>query len=156
MKASAGALDEYTLIDGYSNKVTAHSRYRTDFSNLDTNTSGRPGLTRGDYDYFRPDEAIPKKVKHVMYRADDIYQRVGLVKNVVDLMGDFATQGIRIVHRNKRVERFYKRWFEKINGKDRSERFVNNLYKTGNVVIDRQTGKLTTKAAEGMFKALET
>jgi hypothetical protein len=154
MKASAGALDEYTLIDGYSNKATAHSRYRTDFSNLDTNTSGRPGLTRGDYDYFRPDEAVPRKVKNVMYRADDIYQRVGLVKNVVDLMGDFATQGIRIVHRNKRVERFYKRWFEKCNGKDRSERFVNNLYKTGNVVVDRQTGKLTTKATEKMFKAL--
>jgi hypothetical protein len=153
MKASAGALDEYTLIDGH-NKATAHSRYRTDFSNLDTNTSGRPGLTRGDYDYFRPDEAVPKKVKNIMYRADDIYQRVGLVKNVVDLMGDFATQGIRIVHRNKRVERFYKRWFEKCNGKDRSERFINNLYKTGNVVVDRQTGKLTTKATEKMFKAL--
>tara|TARA_R100000278_G_scaffold120969_1_gene103969 strand:- start:4726 stop:6915 length:2190 start_codon:yes stop_codon:yes gene_type:complete len=150
-KATAGALDEYTLID---NKATAHSRYRTDFSNLDTNTSGRPGLTRGDYDYFRPDEAIPRQVKNVMYRADDIYQRVGLVKNVIDLMGDFATQGIRIVHRNKRIERFYRRWFEKCNGKDRSERFVNNLYKTGNVVIDRQTGKLTTKASEQMFKAL--
>ena len=54
-----------------------------------------------------------KKIKSIMYRADDIYQRVGLVKNVIDLMGDFATQGIRIVHRNKRVERFYKRWFEK-------------------------------------------
>ena len=149
-KASAGALDEYTLID----KTTAHSRFRTDFSNLDSNTSGRPGLTRGDYDYFRPDEAVPKKVKNIMYRADDVYQRVGLVKNVVDLMGDFATQGIRIVHRNKRVERFYRRWFEKCEGKDRSERFVNNLYKTGNVVVDRQTGKLNTKAAEKMFKAL--
>jgi hypothetical protein len=149
-KASAGALDEYTLI----NKATGHSRYRTNFSNLDTNTSSRPGLTRGDYDYFRPDEAIPRQVKNVMHRADDIYQRVGLVKNVVDLMGDFATQGIRIVHRNKRVERFYKRWFEKCEGKDRSERFVNNLYKTGNVIVDRQTGKLSTKAAEKMFKAL--
>ena len=94
-KATAGALDEYTLID----KATAHSRYRTDFSNLDTNTSSRPGLTRADYDYFRPDESVPRKVKNVMYRADDVYQRVGLVKNVVDLMGDFATQGIRIVHR---------------------------------------------------------
>ena len=100
-KASAGALDEYTLV----NKATAHGRYRTDYSNLDTNTSGRPGLTRSDYDYFRPDEAIPKHLKNIMFKADDIYQRVGLVKNVIDLMGDFATQGIRIVHRNKRIER---------------------------------------------------
>jgi hypothetical protein len=148
-KASAGALDEYTLV----NKATAHGRYRTDYSNLDTNTSGRPGLTRSDYDYFRPDEAIPKHLKNIMFKADDIYQRVGLVKNVIDLMGDFATQGIRIVHRNKRIERFYRRWFQKIEGKDRSERFVNNLYKTGNVIVNRQTGKLTLKATQNMFKA---
>ena len=60
----------------------------------------------------------------------------------IDLMGDFASQGIRLVHRNKRIERFYRRWFKKINGKDRSERFLNNLYKSGNVVIDRRTAKL--------------
>ena len=149
-KASAGALDEYTSVD----KAMGHARYRTDYSNLDSNTSGRPGLTRSDYDFFRPDEAVPRLVKNVIYRAEDVYQRVGLVKNVIDLMGDFATQGIRIVHRNKKIERFYKRWFQKVEGKDRSERFVNNLYKTGNVIINRQTGKLGLKATENMFKAL--
>jgi hypothetical protein len=150
-KASAGALDEYTAV---GNKTVAHSRYRTDFSNLDTNTSGRPGLTRSDYDFFRPDEAVPKRVKNIMLKAEDIYQRVGLVKNVIDLMGDFATQGIRIVHRNKKVERFYQRWFQKIGGKDRSERFVNNLYKTGNVIVNRQIGKISKKVEQNMYKAL--
>lgn len=151
-KASAGALDEYTLVQ----KSTAGRRYGLDYSNLDTNTGSRPGLTRSDYDFFRPEEAIPKQIKHIMWKADDIYQRVGLVKNVIDLMGDFATQGIRIVHRNKRIERFYRRWFQKIEGKDRSERFVNNLYKTGNVIINRQTGKLSLKASEKMFQSLGT
>ena len=62
------------------------------------------------------------------------YDRVGLVRNVIDLMGDFACQGINLVHPNKRIEKFYKAWFNKINGKERSERFLNLLYRTGNVV----------------------
>jgi hypothetical protein len=149
-KASAGALEEYTLI----NKASASRRFYNDFSNLDTNTSSRPGLTRSDYDFFRPDEAIPIHVKAIIKKAEDIYQKVGLVKNVIDLMGDFAVQGIKIVHKNKRIERFYRQWFKKIGGKDRSERFLNNLYKTGNIVINRQTGKISTKIADQLYKAI--
>ena len=148
MKSCSDSLDEFTGIQ------KAEARYNRDFSNLDTNTGGRPGLTRQDYDYFRPDEAVPTKIKPIMRRADDIYQRVGLVKNVIDLMGDFAVQGIKLVHKNKRIERFYRKWFQKVRGKDRSERFLNNLYKTGNVVINRQTGKLNLKTAEKLYKAI--
>lgn len=150
LKASAGALEEYTGI----NKAVAGRRYYNDFSNLDGNTGGRPGLTRTDYDYFRPDEAVPKHVKSIIKKAEQIYQRVGLVKNVIDLMGDFAVQGVKIVHKNKRIERFYRHWFKKINGKDRSERFLNNLYKTGNVVINRQTGKIGAKITNELYKAI--
>ena len=85
--------------------------------------------------------------------ADQIYNRVGLVKNVIDLMGDFASQGIRLVHPNKRIQRFYKNWFEKVKGEERSERFLNHLYRTGNIVINRQTAKISLKVADEMYKA---
>jgi hypothetical protein len=147
---SAKSLDEFTGVQ----RSEANRRYGFNYSNLDTNISGRPGLTRSDYDYFRPDEAVPKRIKIILRRADDIYQRVGLVKNVIDLMGDFAAQGIRLVHKNKRIERFYRRWFQKINGRDRSERFLNNLYKTGNVVINRQTGKLSLKVVDKLYQSM--
>jgi hypothetical protein len=147
---SAKSLDEFTGVQ----RADASRRYGFNYSNLDTNISGRPGLTRSDYDYFRPDEAVPKRIKIILRRADDIYQRVGLVKNVIDLMGDFAAQGIRLVHKNKRIERFYRRWFQKINGRDRSERFLNNLYKTGNVVINRQTGKLSLKVVDRLYQSM--
>ena len=150
LKASAGALEEYTGI----NKAVAGRRYFNDFSNLDGNTGGRPGLTRTDYDYFRPDEAVPKQVKRIIKKAEDVYQKVGLVKNVIDLMGDFGVQGIKIVHKNKRIERFYRNWFKKVSGKDRSERFLNNLYKTGNVVINKQTGKISAKVNNNLYKAI--
>jgi hypothetical protein len=153
LKSTASSLDEYTLID----KATAAGsgrRYYHDFSNLDGPTGGRPGLTKSDYYNFRPEEAPPNKVKAILRRADDIYQRVGLVKNVIDLMGDFASQGIRLVHRNKRIERFYRQWFKKINGKDRSERFLNNLYKSGNIVVDRRTAKISLKVADKLYQSL--
>ena len=149
-EASKG-LDEFGLID----KTTAGtgSRFR-DFSNLDGPTSGRPGLTRSDYDFFRPDEAVPNQIKAIFYRADLIYNRVGLVKNVIDLMGDFASQGIRLVHPNKRIEKFYRKWFEKVRGEERSERFLNNLYRIGNVVINRQTAKISLKVADSLYRTV--
>jgi hypothetical protein len=154
LKKSSEALDEYTGIQNASASYAGGRRYSIDFSNLDGDIGGRPGLTRNDYYAFRPDEAVPKKIKLIIRRADDIYQRVGLVKNVIDLMGDFAVQGVRLVHKNKRIERFYRTWFKKINGKDRSERFLNNLYKTGNIIIHKQTGKISLKVSENLYKSL--
>lgn len=147
---SSRSLDEYGL---FSNKTTAATSRFRNFMNLDGQTSGRPGLTKSDYDYFRPDEAIPTEIKAIFAMADQIYNRVGLVKNVIDLMGDFASQGIRLVHPNKRIERFYRNWFEKVKGEERSERFLNHLYRVGNVVINRQTAKISVKVAEDMYKA---
>ena len=150
LNEASSSLEEYGLVD---KAVANNSRYRLDFSNLTSNTSGRPGLTRSDYDYFRPEESIPNQIKFIFRKASIIYDKVGLVKNVVDLMGDFACQGIRPVCKNKKAERFYRNWFEKVNGEDRSERFLNNLYKVGNVVINRQTAKISLKMAESLSKA---
>lgn len=150
MSKASESLEECTLIQ----RSTAGRRYSLDYSSLDGKTGGRPGLTRTDYDFFRPDEAVPRhNIKIIMRRAEDIYHRIGLVKNVIDLMADFGVQGIRLVHPNKRIERFYQRWFSKVSGKDRSERFLNNLYKTGNVVINKQTAKIGKKAIDTMYKA---
>lgn len=147
-EASKG-LDEFGLID---KTIANNSRYRLDFSNLSPNSSGRPGLTRRDYDYFRPEESIPIYIKSIFQKAIVMYDRVGIVKNVIDLMADFASRGIRPVHPNKKIERFYRNWFDKVNGEDRSERFLNNLYKVGNVVINRQTAKIGIKTENSLYK----
>ena len=151
LKEASRGLEEFGIADNKSTASTT-SRFRS-FINLDGYVSGRPGFNRADYDYFRPDEAVPTKIKEIFSNCDVIYNRVGLVKNVIDLMGDFASQGVRLVHPNKRIERFYRNWFEKVNGEERSERFLNNLYRVGNVVINRQTAKISIKIADEMYKA---
>ena len=89
LKASSGCLDEYGLF-----RTSAGFRNRSnDYSNLlPGGIHGKPGLTRRGYDYFRPDEAVPTEIKLIIRRADDVYQRVGLVKNVIDLMGACVIQ----------------------------------------------------------------
>lgn len=150
LNKASESLSEY---DGIQHASAAPLYLRNDFSNILPNISGKPGLSRSDYDYFRPQEAVPTHVKDIISRADSIYQKIGLVKNVIDLMSDFSSQGIRIVHPNKRIERFYRNWFKKVKAKDRSERFLNNLYRTANIVINRQTAKIGTKTTNEMYKA---
>lgn len=133
-------------------RTHAASRYR-DYSDLAPHVSGRPGLTRQDYDYFRPDEAVPKKHKQIIQACNMAYKKCSIIRNVIDLMGDFACQGIRLAHRDKNIEQFYQAWFKKVCGVDRSERFLNNLYRTGNVVVRKQRGKITVRVQEEMQKS---
>ena len=80
----------------------------------------------------------------------DAYDKVGIIRNIIDLMGDFGSQGIQIVHRDKSVEKFYQQWFKSVHGKERSERFLNNLYKTGNVIIYRSYANVTPQLSNYM------
>lgn len=150
LNEASKSLSEFEVVQ----RTSGSARQRLDFSNLDKGVSGKPGLTRSDYDVFRPDEAVPEKLKNIIRTADNIYHRVGLVKNVIDLMGDFACQGIRLSHPNKRIQKFYRSWFEKIGGYERSERFLNNIYRTGNVVINRQTAKISLKVTDKLYRSV--
>lgn len=147
--ATAGkALAEYTSF----NHTTSDARF-TDFSNILPNISGRPGMTRPGYNFFRPEEASPQFYKHIMVKSHNAYNKVGIIRNVIDLMADFASQGIRIVHPNKRTEKFYRNWFKRVNGPERAERFLNYLYRNGNVYLKRQTAKISIPNQTSMYTA---
>ena len=125
--------------------------YRT-FKDIETYRSVRPGFDRDDYNAFRPGEAVPKKQKKIIKMCMQAYDKVGIVRNVIDLMGDFSSQGLSIVHPNKTIERFFRRWFKEINGMERSERFLNYLYRCGNVVVKRRTAKINKKKEKELRK----
>lgn len=125
------------------------------FRNIDSpTTSVRDAYSRLDYEYFRPNEAMPKRHKDILGACMEAYKRVSVVRQVVDMMGDFCSQGIRLVHPNKSVERFYEAWFEKVNGPERSERFANLFYRTGNVVVKRATAKIDDDIASEWRKSI--
>lgn len=123
---------------------TQGSTYRH-FIDVEPNRSVKPQFTQQDYYAFRPNEAVPAQQRRAIKMCMDAYDKVGIIRNIIDLMGDFGCQGIQIVHQNKSVEKFYQQWFKSVNGKERSERFLNNLYKTGNVIMYRSYAKITPK-----------
>ena len=114
-----------------------------DFLNVEPNRSVRPSYTSQDYYAFRQEEQIPTRQKRIIKMCMDAYDKVGIVRNIIDLMGDFGSQGISIVHENKSVEKFFQQWFRKIDGKERSERFLNNLYRTGQVFLYKSFANIT-------------
>ena len=120
------------------------------FLDIEPNTSVRPSFGHNDYYAFRPNEATPTKQKKAIKLCMDAYEKVGIIRNVIDLMGDFGCQGIDIVHESKSVEKFYKQWFKKVDGKGRSERFLNNLYKAGQVFTYRSNAAITPEIKKYM------
>ena len=134
--------DNIESYDGIQ-KATAYNR--RSFLDIEPNRSVRTGFNREDYNRFRSSEAVPKKQKEAIRMCMAAYDRVGIIRNVIDLMADFAGQGITIVHPNKRIEKFFRAWFQKVNGGERTERFLNTLYRCGNVVVKRRTAKINKK-----------
>jgi hypothetical protein len=140
------------ISDLYGSVMSASASSRR-YLDIEPNISVRDEYTRDDYYGFRPSEYTQTQSKKLMTKCAQAYDNVGLIKQVIDLMGDFASQGIRISHTSKPIERFYRRWWEKVNGSERSERFLNYLYRLGNVVVYKSTGKITKKNQKDMSKA---
>ena len=129
-------------LDAYEGVSKASHFYR-DFIDIEPNRSVKPSFGYNDYYAFRPEEQVPTKQKKIIKMCMDAYDKVGIIRNIIDLMGDFGCQGINIVHENESVEKFFKQWFKKIDGKERSERFLNNLYRTGQAIVYKSYANIT-------------
>jgi hypothetical protein len=137
----AKAFEQFSdSIDAYDGISRANHR---GFLDIESNRSVRPGFTSQDYYAFRPEEEVPRKQKRIIKMCMDAYDKVGIIRNIIDLMGDFGSQGINVVHEDKGVEKFFKQWFKKVEGKERSERFLNNLYRTGQVFTYKSYANIT-------------
>ena len=114
------------------------------------NTSVRDGYGRLDHDYLRPESALPKTVADGISKSARAYDKHGIVRNIFDMMSDFTIQGITIYHPNEKIQAFYRNWFKKVHGVERSERFVNLLLKVANVVVERATARIGASREQQM------
>jgi len=143
LRTTEGVLDQYQ-------GVQRASGARRSFIDIEPNRSVRTSYVRDDYNRFRDEESVPARQKEAIRMCMSAYDRVGIVRNVIDLMGDFACQGITLVHPNKRIEQFYRKWFERCGGRERSERFLNLFYRCGNVIVKKRNAKVNKKVEKDL------
>jgi hypothetical protein len=147
-EAMDSAASNYESYDG----VKANASYRS-YIDIEPNISVRDSYRSSDYYSFRSNEAPAESTKKAIRQCMNAYEKVGIIKNIIDLMGDFASQGITIHHKNEKIQNFYNKWWEKVNGVERSERFLNLLYRSGNVIVYKRFGKVNKKKQTEMSKA---
>lgn len=134
---------------GYGDNI--YSNMRT-FREVEPNLSVRNDFNKGDYDYYRTSDRLPDDPIQVMKLTRKAYKKVPIVRNVIDLMSDFGTKGIRVIHRDKKIQQFFQTWFEYVDGAERSERFVHQASVAGNVIVRRWDGKVPVKVEKDWKK----
>lgn len=121
-------------------------------SDILPNQSVRKQFTQRDYDSFRPAEALPRNFKEVILAVQKIYKNVGVIKTSIDLMSDFACEGLRFEHSKRNQQQWYNAWSIRINLQNVVHNFMLNLLRDGNVVIRRTTAKITVKQNKKLMK----
>ena len=139
-------------VDSYDGVMSAGASYRRSYLYIEDGISVRTSYRKDDYYRFRTGEQPPNQDKEIIAKCMNAYEKVGIIKNVIDLMGDFGSQGITLVHPDKNAQKFYRRWWEEVGGAERSERFLNTLFRCGNVVIKRRYAKLTKTVQRQMTR----
>lgn len=121
-----------------------------------TDISVRSGFNEYDFDFYRPDEALPVRPKEIIAYCMAAYDKFEMVKNVFDMMSDFVVKGIQVNHPVAAAETFGQEWFRRVDGAGVSERVTRMLLKAGNCTLYRRTAilpekKLTVFRTYGQF-----
>jgi len=91
------------------------------------------------------------KMHHnIIAQCEVAYINYGVVKNVVDLYADFASEGLDIVHDNAAVHNFYRVWMKKVNLKERVNRFLTDYFMSGQSFVYKIRAKIETAEERDM------
>ncbi len=121
-------------------------------SDILPNQSVRKQFRQADYDSFRSSEALPTNFKETIIAVQRIYKTVGVIKTAIDLMSDFACEGLRFEHSKRNQQQWYNAWGTRINLQNTVHNFMLNLLRDGNVIVRRKTAKLTVKQNNKLMK----
>lgn len=113
----------------------------------------RTGHSRHDYDTHRSNDKLPTKHSEIITDCQAVYRRVGMVRNIIDLMTDFAAEGLELQHTTKTQERFFREWARRVNLQGRAHDFMKLLMRDANVIVRRKNAFITRPAVKEMTRA---
>lgn len=105
----------------------------------------RNEFNKEDYFTYRPGESVPDDINQIMFKCEEEYRTTGILRSIIDLITDFITDGVELIHPDPSIQYFYDIWSRKIGLHDKASQFVRNLYRSCNVVVRRQMGDIDSK-----------
>jgi len=129
-------------IDDYS-PILGHDVLTLEFGSLDRNN--------GEYARTLRRLACNDKIHHnIIAQCQVAYINYGILRSVIDLFADFASEGLDIVHENKQVENFYRVWAKKVSLRERVNRFLTDRSLSGQVFIYKINAKINPSEERDM------
>lgn len=132
------------------------SRSRTTARQVGTTSDLKGGFNRWDYYGHRPEDNIPVWNADIILTAQNFYRKIGLVRNIIDLMADFSSEGLVFYHPVKSQQRFFREWGRRVGIQDRAHDFMKLLLRDANVVCRRKLAKIPKKVADDFAKAFQS
>jgi len=133
---------------------TCHMTHGTNHHTIASDANLRSGHNRHDQDRQRPDDRLPTEHAKIIQACQSVYRRVGMVRNIIDLMTDFAAEGLELQHTTKTQERFYREWARRVNLQGRAHDFMKLLMRDANVIVRRKNAFITKPAVKEMTKGV--
>lgn len=84
----------------------------------------------------------------------EMYEHVGIVGNIIDLMVDFALEDIVIEHESPRIQNLYRNWARQVDLRSFSEIFLKSFFRDGNVPILTMRGDLSDEEVKNLRRRL--
>lgn len=81
------------------------------------------------------------------------YLGYGIVRNIVDLYADFATEGVDIEHPDASVRNFYRTWARKVGLQERCHNMFLNLFVSGQTFVHRRWATLDDSEKRAMKRS---
>ena len=82
--------------------------------------------------------------------VNNVYENDGQVASIIDLMADFATEGVTFIHGKDSVQRFYKSWSQKVKLKKVFRQAIIQLLNSGNHFMYRTFARLDASEERAM------
>ena len=142
-----GSIKEHVLPD------TCHLSKGIPQRAIAADVNNRAGHNRGNYDTQRPNDKLPVKHDEIILACQAVYRKIGMIRNIIDLMTDFAAEGLRLQHPIKTQERFFREWARRVDLTNRSHDYMKLLMRDANVIVRRQNALIARPVIKEMSRA---
>jgi hypothetical protein len=123
-------------------------------SNAGHPSSSRASNVRFDGASEKAGGSDGQQTKDRIASCREAYENVGIIGNIVDLMVDFAIEGIDIYHKSNPIQKFFRQWAAKVNLDQLSEQILKSVYRDGNVPILSYWGEISDKEVKSFKKSV--